>query len=250
MNCGAPEVVTGSRDGAVKVWDPRQNGAPVVDISAKPVEEGGSGARDCWTVGFGNSHNNEERCVVAGYDNGDLKLFDLRQLKAIWETTEKNGICGVEFDRRDIPMNKLAVSTLEGGLHVYDMRTQHPIKGFACVTEKNAGRSLGTNGVITGPKATVWCVKHLPQNRDIFASCGGTGSVRLWQYEYPAKRTKDLEDGGCMGVPGTLNMLHAVTMSGQPVHCLDWSSDKMGLGVCGSFDQTVRVFVTTKLNLY
>jgi hypothetical protein len=33
---------------------------------------------DCWSVAFGNSFNDEERCVLAGYDNGDVKLFDLR----------------------------------------------------------------------------------------------------------------------------------------------------------------------------
>lgn len=33
-------------------------------------------------------------------------------------------------------MNKLVATTLESKFHVYDMRTQHPTKGFACVTEK------------------------------------------------------------------------------------------------------------------
>ena len=34
--------------------------------------------RECWTVAFGDCHSEEQRCVLAGYDNGDLKLFDLR----------------------------------------------------------------------------------------------------------------------------------------------------------------------------
>ena len=38
--------------------------------------------RDCWTVAFGNSYNEDERCLLAGYDNGDVKLFDLRMNKA------------------------------------------------------------------------------------------------------------------------------------------------------------------------
>lgn len=39
--------------------------------------------RDCWCVAFGNSYNDEERCVLAGYDNGDIKLFDLRFNKVV-----------------------------------------------------------------------------------------------------------------------------------------------------------------------
>jgi WD repeat-containing protein 92 len=42
----------------------------------EPAE--GESVRDCWTVAFGNAFSDEERCFAAGYDNGDLKLFDLR----------------------------------------------------------------------------------------------------------------------------------------------------------------------------
>ncbi len=33
-------------------------------------------------MAFGNSYNDEERCVLAGYDNGDIKMFDLKMNKA------------------------------------------------------------------------------------------------------------------------------------------------------------------------
>lgn len=45
-------------------------------------------------------------------------------------------------------------------------------------------------------------------------------------------------------------MLQATALSSQPINCFDWSPDRIGLGVCGAFDQTVRVLVTTKLNTY
>ena len=45
-------------------------------------------------------------------------------------------MCSVEFDRKDILSNKLVVTTLESQFHVYDLRTQHPKKGFASLCEK------------------------------------------------------------------------------------------------------------------
>lgn len=45
-----------------------------------------------------------------------------------WETNVKNGVCGVSFDRRDIPMNKFMVTCLESVFHVYDARTFNPSK--------------------------------------------------------------------------------------------------------------------------
>merc|ERR1712062_607688 len=85
---GAPEIVTGSRDGTVKVWDPRQKNDPVAAM--EPGE--GDTKRDCWAVAFGHAFNAHDRCVCAGYDNGDIKLFDLRSMSIRWETNVKNGV--------------------------------------------------------------------------------------------------------------------------------------------------------------
>lgn len=49
-------------------------------------------------------------------------------LQLRWETNVKNGVCGVSFDRRDIPMNKFIVTCLESVFHVYDARTHNPSK--------------------------------------------------------------------------------------------------------------------------
>lgn len=228
---GAPEIVTGSRDGTVKVWDPRQKDTPVANM--EPIQ--GESKRDCWTVAFGNAYNQEERVVCAGYDNGDIKLFDLKNMSLRWETNIKNGVCSVEFDRKDINMNKLVATSLEGKFHVFDMRTQHPTKGFASISEK-------------AYKSTMWQVRHLPQNRDIFMTTGGAGSLHLWKYEYPAQRSKKDSEGVEMGVAGSVTLLQNVTLSTQPISSLDWSPDKRGLCVCSAFDQTVRVLIVTKLN--
>ena len=102
---GAPELVTGGRDGCVRVWDPRV-GEPVVSL--EPGD--GQAVRDCWTVAFGNSFNDDERVVAAGYDNGDVKLFDLRTNTLRYETNVKNGVTDIAFDRKDIEVRNAPFS--------------------------------------------------------------------------------------------------------------------------------------------
>eukprot|EP00249_Psilotum_nudum_P016524 c25864_g1_i2 orf=606-1385(+) len=229
---GAPEIVTGGRDGRVCLWDQRQRDDPVAVFEPETKDS----ARDCWTVAFGNSYNDEDRCILSGYDNGDIKMFDLKTCKIRWETSTKNGVCSVQFDRKDIQMNKCVVTTLEAKFHIFDLRTWHPEKGFACLTEK---MSHGT---------TVWGVRHLPQNREVFMVLGGDGSLSLFKYSYPEQRSlKDIE-GRPYGIMGKVNLLSSKIMSTQPIACFDWSPDKEGLAVMGSFDQCVRVAIVTKLH--
>ena len=158
---GAPEIVTGSRDGCVKIWDPRQT-LPVASL--EPAK--GQIARDCWGVAFGNSFNDEERCVACAYDNGDIKLLDLRMNRVRWEINIGDGVVSLEFDRKDIQMNKLVATTLESKFFIYDMRTYHQDKGYASLSKK-------------AHNSTIWLAKHAPQNREIFVTGGGDGSLHV-----------------------------------------------------------------------
>ncbi len=63
---------------------------------------------------------------------------------------------------------QLVCTTLESKFRVFDMRTQHPETGFAHLTER-------------AHKSTVWLVRHLPQNRDLFATLGGNGGINLYK---------------------------------------------------------------------
>ena len=80
-------------------------------------------------------------------------------------------------------------------------------------------------------------------------TCGGTGSLNLWKYQYPDKRAVKGKDDQMEGVPGTVELLQKVALSTQPISSFDWCAEKQGLCVTTSFDQMIRVILVTRLNL-
>ena len=228
---GPAEIVSGGREGSVKVWDVRVASRPVVHMEPESVK------RECWAVTFGNCYNDSERMLCAGYDNGDVKMWDLRNMSLYWDTNVGNGVCGLEFDRQDIKMNKLSAVTLEGGLHVWD-----------CSHLSSDTRKMAEVRVRVG-QSTVWVGRQCPDNREVMLTGSGAGTLSLYQYKYPDKRVTRDQDGNKAGVPGSLTKLQSQQISDQPINCLDWSPDKLGLLVTSAFDQRIRIVIVTKLNL-
>lgn len=93
-------------------------------------------------------------------------------------------------------------------------------------------------------------MKHLPQNRDLFATQGGNGGLNIYKYVYPPQRQIQDGDGKTKGVVGKLELLNKQDVCQQPISSLDWNADKIGLACLCGLDQTCKVVITTKLNLY
>ncbi|CDJ45214.1 WD domain, G-beta repeat-containing protein, putative [Eimeria tenella] len=230
-----PLAVTGGREGTVKVWDLRTKQSVV---SLEPAE--GEEAAECWAVCWGDCTEGIGRggVIGCGYDNGDVKLFDLRSMRLLTERNLDYGVCGIATDRADICLNKLLVAALEGRLFTADLRTCHPEEGYA----------FGEQQISAG---TIWGVYPLPQNREIAAASCGSGTVTVLLYSYPEQRSlTDPETGLARGIVGTQQVLNDAEVSSQPVVAWDWHPQKTGLAVCASLDQQIRLTVVTKLNLY
>lgn len=217
---GAPgpcELVTASRDGRVCVSDIRC-ADPVV---ASLVPDGDK--RDCWAVSMGGTAGPQDRSVVAGYDNGDVKLWDLRTNNISWETNLRNGVVALQFSDRTGPLKRLAVGCLTGQIVHFDLTERPQDKGYASYTSKLKDSS------------TVWVCQHCPQKRDVVATTGGTGELTIWKKE---KKKGSLK----------LEQVTTSKLSTQPISSFDWHPDKEGLCCMTAFDQTVRVAFVTHLN--
>jgi hypothetical protein len=112
----------------------------------------------------------------------------------------------------------------------------HPTNGYSHLEEK-------------AHRSTIWLGKHMPQNRDIFATIGGNGGFNIYKYSYPINRVgKQTEDGAPIGVMGSVELLNSRVISTQPIVSFDWSPDRAGLAILGSLDQSIRVYIVTKVD--
>ena len=232
-NIGSNELVTVGKDGMGKIWDLRLN---------KPVNEFPSNSNEkelpeCWAVSFGNSFDYKERCIGLGYDNGDVKLYDIRASKLKWKTNLKYGISSIEFDKKDSQMNKMIATTFESKLHIFDLISQNPDLSFSSISDDTYN-------------STIWGTKFLPQNKDIFISMDGNGVVNLYKYNYPNKRNIINENNKLKENKGILKILNKKEITTKPIIGFDWHQNKIGLACLVSLDYSVKIEYISRLNLY
>ncbi|CAO3675163.1 unnamed protein product [Umbelopsis ramanniana] len=188
------ELLTGGRDGQVKAWDLRAGLSPTL------VVHPGDTTADVWSVAFANS-GTTDRISAAGYDNGDVKVFDHRGNSYVWDVNVGSGVCSLEFSA--VGTNAVLVAGTLDGFHVIDL----------------------TTGKVNSNKlnSTVWKVRHVPQRPSYYMTATGDGSLSMYQQgaEYsPKANLKQTE---------------------HPVVSFDWNGSKEGLYAAVSFDQQVRV---------
>ena len=218
-------MVTGSRDGLLKMWDRRN-----MKRSTTTME--GDERRDCWAV----SSLESGEFVAAGYSNGDIRVFDIKAGKVYWETSLPMGVTSLQFTgSKGEKLDMLVASTLGGGVAAWDMQTMHKVQGFTRTDHKLE-------------KSTVWTALSGPQDPGLVLATLGSGAVQLLRFLQPGHRVMIGVDGANVGTPGDFVQLCSKQVTDKPVTSSDWSRDKAGLVVTSSFDQNIRVLIVTGLN--
>ena len=209
-NQGPPEIVTGGKDGLVKLWDLRSD-KPCMLLEPKDIKKN---FPECWTVRFCDCGFNKK--VGIGYDNGDIKIYDLRMDKIFFGENLKKGVCNIEFDKKNIPINKMIVTTLDSKFYLYDFTNYFQ-------NQKKLYDEVNT---------TIWGAKFLPQKRDMFVSLGGDGNLNLYKYD-----KKDFLNNS----NDKLNMLSSNYICSRPIIGFDWHLIKNGLACLVSLDNSIKI---------
>jgi len=209
------EILTGGRDGEVKLWDRRALLRPTV----KMLPESNSTKCDCWTV----THSGGGlRLVSAGFDNGDVKVFDLRSTRVLWETNVSRGVSDINIVSDDdcSTGRRLIAGTVQGKLYAWD----------ASAPSANV-LSLHMD------KSTVWKTQLMRgDQKAILASCLGSGALCF----------TELRDLNTTTSPTTEHQ-HMHQVCDVPLISLAVSRDKPGLAATAACDNTIRLFFYTPI---
>ena len=232
ISYGTEEVVTGGKDGCAKIWDLRSD-KPAILLEPKGIE---NNSPECWSVAFGGCFNRDERNLGIGYDNGDIKIYDLRMDKLLYGQNFKYGICSIEFDKKNIPINKMVATTLDSKIYLFDLKNLENNNSLRC--DKLMDEINNT---------TIWGTKFLPQKRDIFITMGGNGSLNI--YKYNNNSDFNFDQGGNNRENGQLKVLNRFLISSQPIIGYDWHNIKFGLSCLVAFDRTVKICKFSQLNI-
>ncbi|KAF9940672.1 hypothetical protein BGZ65_006414 [Modicella reniformis] len=131
---GRPEFVTGGVDGTVKLWDTRLNhketsggSSPISNMSLKKGRED----YKVWCVALGGPGSDTEATgsgvddllVVAGYDNGDVRVMDIRFPQGNGVTQEvvevQSGDDSTLWQACHIPQRPGVVAVSDGGGQIH-----------------------------------------------------------------------------------------------------------------------------------
>ncbi|KAM9950843.1 hypothetical protein ACTFIT_008841 [Dictyostelium discoideum] len=208
-------VVCGGKDGTIKVYDTRikpnsandNNGNNSSPIST--FEQ--TNKSNCWSI-CTNDNN-----IIAGFENGDLNIYNLKT-NSIQSTTKLNGgICSIDSNDRSNILNQFLITTNKSFISIASFNNNN-----------NNNIEFKDYEINKEPNQTIWSGIYSPWNKkdneNIFTIAQGDGSVSMYRDD--------------------CKLIDKVLVSDLPILSLDYSKDRKGLLCCISLKKQLSILIS------
>ena len=139
-------LVSGGREGMVKVWDRRDLRRSVLSM------QGEGGRPEVWTVEAGSDCDS----LCAGYSNGDVRIFDCKAGRVRWQSSLAKGVTSLNLLSGD----RLLGGSVTGSVVVWDL-----------ISDGRIETKLESS--------TVWSAVASPDDESVVVSTLGSGALHL-----------------------------------------------------------------------
>ncbi|KAN0029737.1 hypothetical protein ACTA71_007873 [Dictyostelium dimigraforme] len=205
-------VVCGGKDGSIKVYDTRikpnsgENSTSTSSIST--FEQ--TNKSNCWSICINDSN------IIAGFENGDLNIYNLKT-NSIQSTTKLNGgICSIDSNDRSNILNQFLVTTNKSFISTVSFNNN---------TNNMEYKDYEIN---KNPNQTIWSGIYSPWNKkdkeNIFTVAQLDGSVSMYRDD--------------------CKLIDKVSVSNLSILSLDYNKDKKGLLCCISLKKQLSILIS------
>ncbi|KAN0015990.1 hypothetical protein ACTFIU_005940 [Dictyostelium citrinum] len=204
-------VVCSGKDGTIKVYDTRikpNNG----DNSSSPISTfQQTNKNGCWSI-CTNDNN-----IIAGFENGDLNIYNLKT-NSIQSTHKVNGgICSIDSNDRSNILNQFLITTNKSFITTLSLNNN-----------TNNNLEFKDYEINKNENQTIWSGIYSPWNKkdneNIFTVCEGDGSVSMYRDDF--------------------KLIDKVIVSNSPILQLDYSKDRKGLLCCISLKKQLSILIS------
>jgi WD40 repeat protein len=253
-NNESSQIVTSGIDGLVKLWDPREK-VPVMTFSAY-----GQVNRPCYSVSIAEPFIDGNKCIIAGYESGDIIIHDIRANRPRLNISIGHEITDFSLNTKLTGPKKLCITSLSHDIVIVDLEKSNILgqvvsKDFCLVPKEELPTPytlLETFTMLMSnivPTPTNWCVSYLPNSTDEFIIGSGNSTYMLVKNNNINENDMDESDSRSNTTTTTNNnnigncqFLSVVKVEGnEPVKKIEWynnSSNKHNNNVFASCTQS------------
>ncbi|EGG24834.1 hypothetical protein DFA_03079 [Cavenderia fasciculata] len=197
-------IATGGRDGKVALWDSRSSFKSVSSTHSFSHNIS-QGKLDCWSVSLFGSN------IIAGYENGDINVYDIKTNRLVSSTNFGFGVSSVNVNERQ-GLDNIMIGGNESQLLFGSTSNDGIIKKT---------KEIKGDGICK----FVWSARYSPHNPSIFSIAGNDGTVTMYD---------------------NYKKMDQVKLGEMPIIALDYNKDFPNLIATVALNRLISILISPK----